>query len=251
MGGNHEAAYPIGAFGPVLGGGVNGLALCSGVGGLELGLQIALRDEYVCVGFIEARRVARASLVRNLAALGGRAAFGDDIRTHDFRRWSGCVDIVSAGWPCQGFSTASRGRPRHPDLWPFVRRAIVRTRAPWVFLENVNRAPWDVVEFQLSRLGFRCRRGRFCPSDLGAPHRRPRTFLLAYADREGKSLGSFDAEVARLSSPTGFDPEARSRALRMANGPPSRMDRFRLAGEGAIPLVAACAFRTLAERLAE
>lgn len=174
----------------------------AGLGGLELGLRLAIGRIHV-VGFVERRIEARRVLSRNLWAFGGAASFRDDIRAENFRCWHGCVDVLSAGWPCQGFSTASRGRPRHPDLWPDVRRAVADCRPEWVFLENVNRAPWAVVEHDLDGLGYRTARGVYCPSDLGAPHRRPRTFLLAHADREGESLGAVDAEVAGICPDTG------------------------------------------------
>lgn len=231
------------------GGGVNGLALCAGVGGLELGLRLAIGDEYRVVGFVEKRVQARRTLSRNLHAFGGAAAFRDDIRTEDFRRWRGCVDVLSAGWPCQGFSTASRGRPTHPDLWPDVRRAVAECEPRFVLLENVTTAPWPVVQLDLERLGFRVFRDVFCPSDLGAPHRRPRTFLLAYSNGEGESLGAVDAEVAGIPAASGCDPGAVAGALRVDDGAPGRMDQFRLAGEGVIPAVAACAWRVLSERL--
>lgn len=232
-----------------MGGSVNGLSLCSGVGGLELGVFLALGDAYRVVGFVEKRVEARRRLARNLHAFSGAAAFRDDIRTEDFRRWRGCVDILSAGWPCQGFSTASRGRPRHPDLWPEVRRAVVECSPRFVFLENVNTAPWPMVESDLALLGYRSARECFCPSDLGAPHRRPRTFLLAYADGESESLGAVDAEVAGIPAASGCDSDTIPGPLRVDDGAPSRMDQFRLAGEGCIPAVAARAWRELGERL--
>lgn len=229
---------------------MNGLSLCSGVGGLELGLRLAIGDAYRVVGFVEKRRVARRVLARNVHFFGGAAAFRDDIRTEDFHRWRECVDILSAGWPCQGFSTASRGRPTHPDLWPDVRRAIDECAPPFVFLENVCRAPWAVVESDLERAGFRVARDLFCPSDLGAPFRRARVFLLAYSDRNGESLVPVDGEVAGFRSVSGDVSGAGPGALGMDDDAPSRMDRLGLLGEGVVAVVAARAWRTLSARLA-
>ncbi len=226
---------------------MNVLSLCSGVGGLELGMRLEIGRIHV-IGFIERRIEARRVLARNLWAFGGAASFRDDIRTEDFRRWLGCVDILSAGWPCQGFSTAPRGRPRQPDLWPDVRRAVSESRPEWVFLENVNRAPWTVVEHDLDNLCYRTARGVFCPSDMGAPHRRPRTFLLAHADREGESLGAVDAEVAGICTHPRRS-AAEPGVVRDDDGSAGRMDCFRLAGEGVVPAVAARAWRVLSGRL--
>lgn len=208
-----------------------------------------LGDSYRCVGFVEKNELARKRLAENLPYLGGAAVFRNDIRTEDFTHWSGCVDIFTAGWPCQGYSTATRGRPTHEDLWPFVYKAVESSKPSFVFLENVRTAPWSVVENDLEQAGFRCERGVFCPSTLGATHKRPRTFLLAHSDRNSESLGPFNAEMAGVSTSTNGYSNWVPGAVRVADGAPGRMAKFRLAGEGCVPAVAALAFRDLAERL--
>ena len=116
-----------------------GLSLCSGAGGLDLGLAIAL-PEYRTVGHVERETYAAAILVARMeeAAL-DPAPVWDDVASFDGRPWRGAVDIVTAGYPCQPFSVAGKRRgvddPRH--LWPHVARIIGEIEPPFVFLENV------------------------------------------------------------------------------------------------------------------
>src|SRR5690606_32653406 len=83
-----------------------GLSLCSGAGGLDLGLAIAIPG-YRAVGHVERGTYAAAILVARMedAAL-DQAPVWDDIASFDGRPWRGAVDIVTAGYPCQPFSVA-------------------------------------------------------------------------------------------------------------------------------------------------
>ena len=103
-----------------------GLSLCSGAGGLDLGLTLAIPG-YRAVGHVERETFAAATLVARMedASL-DQAVIWDDVGTFDGRPWRGAVDIVTAGYPCQPFSVAGRRLgsedPRH--LWPHVARII-------------------------------------------------------------------------------------------------------------------------------
>src|SRR5215471_12040185 len=174
------------------GGGMNGLALCAGVGGLELGLHLALGDAYRTVGYVERDAYAAASLVARMgdAAL-DRAPVWDDLTTFDGHPWRGRVDLVSAGFPCQPASTAGARRGTDDDrwLWPDVSRVVRAVDPGLVFIENVpgllsvngGAAFGEVVE-TLAAFGFSAEWDVFSASEVGASHLRERLFLLAYAD---------------------------------------------------------------------
>ncbi|WP_238365480.1 DNA cytosine methyltransferase [Mesobacterium pallidum] len=174
-----------------------GLSLCSGAGGLDLGLAIALPG-YRAVGHVERETYAAAILVARMedASL-DRAPVWDDVATFDGRPWRGAVDVVTAGYPCQPFSVAGKRRgaddPRH--LWPHVARIISEIEPPFVFLENVAhhlRLGFPEVAAGLVGMGYRLAAGLFTAAEVGAPHKRERLFILAI--REGDEL----ADPARL-----------------------------------------------------
>ncbi|MCF4167574.1 DNA cytosine methyltransferase [Zavarzinia compransoris] len=174
-----------------------GLSLCSGAGGLDLGLTIAIPG-YRAVGHVERETYAAATLVARMedASL-DQAVVWDDVATFDGRPWRGAVDIVTAGYPCQPFSVAGKRRgaddPRH--LWPHVARIIGEVEPPFVFLENVAhhlRLGFPEVASGLVGMGYKLAAGLFTAAEVGAPHKRERLFILAI--REGDEL----ADPARL-----------------------------------------------------
>lgn len=174
-----------------------GLSLCSGAGGLDLGLTIAIPG-YRAVGHVERETFAAATLVARMedASL-DQAVVWDDVGTFDGRPWRGAVDILTAGYPCQPFSVAGKRKgaddPRH--LWPHVARIIGEIEPPFVFLENVAhhlRLGFPEVASGLVGMGYRLAAGLFTAAEVGAPHKRERLFILAI--REGNDL----ADPARL-----------------------------------------------------
>ncbi|MCK9909496.1 DNA cytosine methyltransferase, partial [Microbacteriaceae bacterium K1510] len=116
------------------------MALCAGAGGLELGVHIA-EPAYRTVGYVEREAYAAVALVARMEdeAL-DRAPVWDDLKTFRGRDWRGCVDLVTAGYPCQPFSAAGKrlGTADERHLWPDVRRIIVQVRPRFAFLENVG-----------------------------------------------------------------------------------------------------------------
>lgn len=167
---------------------LTGIALCAGVGGLELGLHIA-EPGYRTVCYVEREAFPAAALVARMAdeALDS-APVWDDVSTFDGRPWRGKVHILTAGYPCQPFSQAGRRQgeadPRH--LWPEVRRIIGELDPEWCFFENVEghmSLGADAVFNDLQGMGFSVKAGLFSAAEVGASHQRRRLFIVAHADK--------------------------------------------------------------------
>lgn len=169
---------------------MHGLALCAGAGGLELGLKLALGEGCRTVCYVEREAYAAATLVARMAdASLDTGPVWDDLGTFDGRPWRGVVDLVSAGFPCQPWSSAGRGRGTADErwLWPDIARIVREVRPAWVFLENsprLVRGGLDPILRDLAVLGFDAEWDVFSAAEAGAPHVRKRLFVLANADSD-------------------------------------------------------------------
>jgi len=160
------------------------LSLCTGYGGLELGLSRALENPLRVVA-VEIEAYALANLVAK-AEEGKLAieALYPDLKTFPAERFSGCFDIILAGYPCQPFSVAGKRQgtddPRH--LWPHIAELIKAIRPVWCFFENVAghlTLGFPEVYCSLRDMGYSVEAGLFTASECGAPHKRQRLFILA------------------------------------------------------------------------
>lgn len=119
---------------------MNGLAVCAGVGGLELGLRLAIGRQFRTVCYVEREAyVVAALLARFQDKALDEAPVWDDLTTFDGYPWCGVVDIVSAGLPCQPFSLAGRRKGDKGERYirPEFFRIIEEVQPSLVFLENV------------------------------------------------------------------------------------------------------------------
>lgn len=158
-------------------------SLFSGIGGLELGLEHATGGR-VCW------QVERDAWCRDVLA----KHWPDAVRYDDVCTVNGlpAVDLICGGFPCQDVSLAGKragfGGERS-SLWREYRRIIADVRPRLVFVENVpglltadDGHAFAEVLGDLAALGFDATWDVFRASDVGAPHRRERLFLLAYRD---------------------------------------------------------------------
>lgn len=197
-------------------------SLFTGYGGLDMATREALGGETVwhsdikpaAVRFLEHRHPG----VPNLG----------DIKLIDFRDVPP-VDVLIGGWPCQPHSSAGKrlGEADPRALWPEVVRAVQELR-PRMFLgENVARVASNGelrrVVRSLAEIGYVGSYRTLRASDVGAPHRRDRLFIVAVdaaADAAGGGLGPWSADHQRPSCapttgrgrPTGERPDGYARS---------------------------------------
>ena len=167
------------------------LSLCSGYGGIDLGLRRVL-PECRTIAYVEIETFAIQNLVNKIETEQMDAApIHTNLKTFPFRKFRGCVDILSGGFPCQPFSNAgtkqSTEDPRH--LFPYILEGIRECRPSVVFLENVEgiissktKDGEPVLKYvlrSLEEVGYRATAGVFSASEIGAPHQRKRVFIMA------------------------------------------------------------------------
>jgi DNA (cytosine-5)-methyltransferase 1 len=203
------------------------------------------------------------------------APIWSDLKSFPWGAFSGMVDILSGGYPCQPFSAAGRRAgaddPRH--LWPYIAAGIRVLRPRMCFFENVEghiTLGLSSVISDLEEMGYAVSWGIFSAAECGAPHQRKRVFILAESISSGLERHAWDGAngtesgwvqkdpagpVAKgclwPSGPSqrqyGWEPNRtiESKLGGDTDGPPGGVDRLRLLGNGVVPATAELAFRTL------
>jgi len=162
-------------------------SLFTGYGGLDLGVMRAIGGH---VAWVADNNPAAAQLLA--ARFPDAPNFGDVT----CRSWSDTppVDVLTAGYPCQPFSTAGlrKGAQDERHLWPYVADAIAGLQPRAVILENVVnhlRIGFGQVLDDLAGLGYRTQWGVVRAADAGAPHGRARLFAIATHADDSAFLG--------------------------------------------------------------
>jgi DNA (cytosine-5)-methyltransferase 1 len=267
---------------------VNVGSLFSGIGGIDLGLERAgMRVVWQC----ERDPWCRSILARHWPGvpcyhdIRDIAPVGLPIRrvsVHPQR-----VDVLAGGFPCQPVSQAGKRLAQADErwLWPEFARCIRVLRPRYIVVENVpgllTRGMGDVLG-DLAALGFDAEWTVFGARNVGAPHRRDRVWIVAYANAERRGANERDlctrqpdadrsgSEVAdsmrsRLERHRS-EHQLRARAStqrpstrdggwwcsepdvgRVAHGVPARVDRLRALGNAVVPQCAEHIGRCLME----
>lgn len=151
-------------------------SLCSGAGGLDLAVEQVFGAE--TAWHCEIDDAAAKVLAHRWTGVPNHR----DLTATD---WGAVepIDILTGGYPCQPFSHAGKrkGTDDERHIWPDVREAIRRLRPRYTFLENVaghRSLGFDRVLGDLAEDGLHVRWTSVRASDVGAPHRRERLFIL-------------------------------------------------------------------------
>lgn len=174
-------------------------SLFSGIGGLELGLEACGLGPVIWQ--VEYDPFCRSILARHYP---GAARAVHDVRDAGAATLAR-VDLICGGFPCQPVSVAGKRKAQEDErwLWPEVARIAGELGPRFLFLENVpglltasGGSAFGEVLGSLAALGFAAEWDCFRASDVGAPHRRERWFLLAYRD-DGRGEGANAARLAQ------------------------------------------------------
>lgn len=157
------------------------IEICSGAGGLALGLEIA---GFETLAHVENDRYACATLRQNRP---GWNVFEGDVRGFSAKEFEG-VDLLAGGVPCPPFSKAGKqlGSGDERDLFPEALRLVEECKPKAIMLENV-RGFLDAVftdyrmnlKKQLKSLGYDASWHLLNASDYGVPQLRPRVVVVA------------------------------------------------------------------------
>ena len=164
---------------------LNAISICSGYGGIELGLREVIPIRTIC--YVEIELPAATILAKRMEEGHlDKAPIWSNLKSFDTEPWRGKVDILTGGFPCQPFSTAGKqlGEDDPRNLWPDTARLIRGLGVPIVFLENVPgilRYYYDTIRPELREMGYTVTEGLFSAAETGAPHKRQRIFILAYS----------------------------------------------------------------------
>lgn len=205
-----------------------------------------------------------------------------DVRNFDPSEYTGSVDCIHAGFPCQDISIAGKqagvGEGTRSGLYREVLRIAGAVRPRYIFLENVAAIKSNGLETvvkDLAVMGYDCRWLCIRASDVGAPHHRDRWFALASnTHKNGQSVSSVNDEASGMSKfvvsdtlRTGLEgqrkitcgtgsehTDARSAGWwktepavgRVVDGMAHRTHRLKALGNGQVPLQVAVAFTILA-----
>ncbi|MEM9990891.1 MAG: DNA (cytosine-5-)-methyltransferase [Bacteroidota bacterium] len=192
---------------------IRAASLFSGIGGVDIAAEsLGWKNVFMAETNPFCRKILQGRFPQ--------AKLMGDVKTEDFTAYSGTIDVLSAGFPCQPFSTAGRRKGKADDryLWPAVLR-VLRDIKPVVFLgENVSglksmaseppsqNSIWAKVESitnlggayrsffhrqrqfgvlneileNLEKTGYKVQTFSIPAGGVQAPHRRNRIFIVAY-----------------------------------------------------------------------
>lgn len=162
------------------------LSLFTGGGG---GVYASKLLGHTIVGYVEYNEYCQKIIKQRIedGIFDNAPVFGD-IREFDATPYSGTVDLVSGGFPCQPFSVAGqkKGKDDERNMWPETIRVIKQIKPKEAFLENVpgllSSGYFGTILNDLSQAGYDARWITLSASDCGAPHKRERLWIYAYSN---------------------------------------------------------------------
>jgi len=169
--------------------------LCSGIGGFALGFEMAGLSKPILFCEIDkwCQKILRqhwrdVPILENVKDL-----------ANDPARLVPDCEILTAGYPCQPFSTAGKRKGAEDDrhLWPYIMQIVTCKRPTWCVFENVSghiSLGLDKVLSDLEAEDYAARPFVIPAAGIDAPHRRDRVWIVAHANRNSDRRTSREYE---------------------------------------------------------
>jgi len=247
---------------------MNELALFAGAGGSILAGKL-LGWRTVCAVEIDA--YARSVLLaRQRDGILEPFPVWDDVCTFDGKPWSGHVDVITAGFPCQDISSAGKGagieQGERSGLWSEAARIIGEILPSFALLENspmLTHRGLGIVLRDLAEMGYDAEWGVFTAAECGFQHKRERMFIVAHSAKVRRRHNCKIQSKVYLEDATRWKartcvshipfelsaPVDGEFTYRKDDGLAAAVDRFRACGNGWVPQVAVRAWQELMGRL--
>lgn len=227
-------------------------SLFSGIGGLELGLEMAGLGETIW-------QVEKDIHCWNILAKHWPNTDRHSNVEHVGLRNLAPVDVICGGFPCQDVSSAGKSTGlsgNRSGLWTEFARIVSELTPEWVIVENVasGAKQWvDTITASLGQLGYSTLPIPLSAKAAGAPHLRRRVFVVAHSNRfplrqqpewlsrrwevpvqrEGQAVTVDDGVEGDAPWPPPW--QARPEILGVDDGVPGQVDRCTAIGNAVVP----------------
>ena len=248
------------------------LSLFSGGGGGIYGSKLL---GWKTIGYVEYDDYCQRIIAQRIRdGIFDYAPIFGDVRTfadHYASSFRGLVDVITAGFPCQPFSTAGkqRGLDDERNMWPATLKVIKAVRPRWAFLENVpgllgKHRYFETILKELSEAGYNAQWTCLSAAEVGALHKRDRLWILATSkecvgNSESDGLATLsETRCGAESSTEGVCSKSRRTSCganewwkiepnvdRVADGVADRKYRLKALGNGQVPAVFSKAWEIL------
>lgn len=231
------------------------LDLFSGIGGFSLGLE---RAGMTTVAFCEIEPYCQAVLRKHWP----KVPIYDDVKELSAERLARdgiSVDLICGGFPCQDISVAGKGAGlagERSGLWSEFARLIGEIRPRRVVVENVAALTFRGllrVLGDFAEIGYDAEWHLVPASLIGSPHKRDRTYIVAYPNGQGgeglvarsdfgeagswRWSGKEDLQLVADCPFSESDMWPQPLVRRMDDGLHSRVDRLKALGNAVVPQV--------------
>jgi DNA (cytosine-5)-methyltransferase 1 len=256
---------------------MNELSLFTGAGGGLLGTKLL---GWKAIGYVEKETYCQKVIRQRIAdgILDAAPIFGDIrkfISEGYAASYTGMVDVITGGFPCQDISCAGTGKGiegERSGLWDEMSTIIRIVRPEYVFVENspmLTIRGLGTVLRDLAKMGFNARWGVLGAKDVGGIINRERLWIVAstskkhgrrlyrWSDKKSRNMGNNFAPRSFLNrfmeelEGKGEQREQQRESdlppylCKLGDGMAFELDELKAIGNGQVPRVVAAAWRIL------